>query len=159
MSTQPPPVRGKDYRIRPLKRGDRDAAFKLLAADGWVVPAGDQELAISWVVQHPEIESFVAHDGAAFSRLFGMIAMSHRPQLRLGGRVACIDLFLVAFEQRNKGIGHDLLEQALRRSEALGCKRVEIYLSPERSERHEFFEVNGFVKGNNHLFIRPAPPK
>ena len=28
---QPPPASGKDYRIRPLKRGDRDAAFKLLA--------------------------------------------------------------------------------------------------------------------------------
>jgi GNAT superfamily N-acetyltransferase len=159
MSIQPPPVSGKDYRIRPLKRGDRDAAFKLLAADGWVVPASDQELAISWVVQHPEMESFVAHDAAAFSRLFGMITMSHRPQLRLGGRVACIDLFLVAPEKRNKGIGHDLLGQALRRSEALACKRVEIYLPPERSERHEFFEANGFVKGNNDLFIRPAPPK
>lgn len=159
MSTQPPPAGGKDYRIRPLKRGDRDAAFKLLAADGWVVPAGDQELAISWVVQHPEIECFVAHDAAAFSRLFGMITMSHRPQLRLGGRVACIDLFLVAPEQRHKGIGVDLLTQALRRSEALGCKRVEIYLPPEMDERKVFFEGNGFLKGNNNLYVRPAPPK
>ena len=24
----------KDYRIRPLKRGDKDAVFRLLAADG-----------------------------------------------------------------------------------------------------------------------------
>lgn len=160
MSTQPPPpASGRDYRIRPLKRGDRDAAFKLLAADGWTVPAGDQELAISWVVQHPEMESFVAHDAVAFSRLFGMITMSHRPQLRLGGRVACIDLFLVAPEQRHKGIGHDLLTQALRRSEALACKRVEIYLPPERDDRHAFFEANGFVKGNNDLYLRPAPAK
>ena len=159
MNTQPPPASGKDYRIRSLKRGDRDAAFKLLASDGWVVPAGDQELAISWVVQHPEMESFVAHDAAAFSKLFGMITMSHRPQLRLGGRVACIDLFLVAPEQRHKGIGHDLLTQALRRSEALGCKRVEVYLPPQGDSRLAFFESNGFVKGNNDLYVRPAPPK
>ncbi len=159
MNTQRPPPGGKDYRIRPLKRGDRDAAFKLLAADGWVVPAGDQELAISWVVQHPEIESFVAHDSATFSRLVGMITMSHRPQLRLGGRVACIDLFVVAPEQRHKGIGHDLLAQALRRSEALGCKRVEIFLPPERGERLTFFEGNGFVRGNNDLYIRPVALK
>ena len=158
MNTQPPPVSGKDYRIRPLKRGDRDAAFKLLAADGWAVPAGDQELAISWVVQHPEMESFVAHDAAAFSKLFGMITMSHRPQLRLGGRVACIDLFLVAAEQRHKGIGHDLLVQALRRSEALGCKRVEVYLPPQGDNRLAFFTANGFVKGNNDLHVRRAPP-
>jgi GNAT superfamily N-acetyltransferase len=159
MSTQRPGPGGKDYRIRPLKRGDRDAVFKLLEADGWVVPAGDQELAVSWVVQHPEIESFVAHEATMFSWLVGMITMSHRPQLRLGGRVACIDLFVVAREQRHKGIGHDLLAQALRRSEALGCKRMEIFLPPERDERLTFFEGNGFVKGNNDLYIRPAPPK
>lgn len=154
--TQPPPAAGssKDYRIRPLKRGDRDAAFKLLAADGWVVPAGDQELAISWVVQHPEMESFVAHDAAAFSRLFGMITMSHRPQLRLGGRVASIDLFVVAPEHRHKGIGHDLLSQALARAQALGCKRVEMMLPEEQDERHAFFAGYGFVNNGNDLWIR-----
>src|SRR5947209_13080246 len=154
LPTQPPPADGKSYRVRPLKRGDRDAAFKLLADDGWVVPANEQELAISWVVQHPEMESFVAHDVAAFSRLFGMITMSHRPQLRLGGRVACIDLFLVAPEQRHKGIGEDLLAQALRRSEALGCKRMEIYLPPQRDERHTFFEGHRFARSENELYIR-----
>jgi GNAT superfamily N-acetyltransferase len=156
-ATTPPPADGKDYRIRPLKRGDRDAAFKLLAEDGWPVPANDQELAISWVVQHPEMESFVAHDAAAFSRLYGMITMSHRPQLRLGGRVACIDLFLVAPEHRHKRIAHDLLAQALRRTEALACKRVEVYLPPGDGRR-TFFESNGFLKAANDLLIRPAPP-
>ena len=157
--TQPPPADGKDYRIRPLKRGDRDAIFKLLASDGWVVPANDQELAISWVVQHPEIESFVAHDAAAFSRLYGMITMSHRPQLRLGGRVACIDLFLVAPEHRQKGIGNDLLVQALRRTEALACKRVEVYLPEAQDDRHVFFEGYGFLKTANHLYVLPARPR
>ena len=119
LPSQPPPPKssdGKDYRVRSLKRGDRDAVFKLLASEGWVVPAGDQELAISWVVQHPEMESLVAHDAAAFSKVFGMITMSHRPQLRLGGRVACIDLFHVAPEQRKKGIEQDLFAQSLRRA-------------------------------------------
>ena len=156
--TQPPPATGKDYRIRPLKRGDRDAIFKLLADDGWVVAAGDQELVVSWVVQHPEMESFVAHDASSYSRLFGMITMSHRPQLRLGGRVACIDLFVVTAEQRHKGIGHDLLAQAVRRSEALACKRVEMLLPQARDERHGFLEGHGFVKSDSNLYVRPTPP-
>jgi GNAT superfamily N-acetyltransferase len=159
MGSAPPPAGGKDYRVRPLKRGDRDAAFKLLAADGWPVPNGDQELAISWVVQHPEIESWVAHDALAFSRLYGMITMSHRPQLRLGGRVASIDLFLITPDHRGKGIEGDLLAQSLRRAEALGCKRIEIYLPPERDYRHTFFESSGFSKNNNDLFVRAAAPK
>ena len=154
--SQPPPPKsdGKDYRIRPLKRGDRDNAFKLLATAGWVVPAGEQELAISWVVQHPEMESFVAHDVASFSRLFGIITMSHRPQLRVGGRVACIDLFVVAQEHRNKGVGTDLLTQALRRSEALACKRIELHLPAERDSLHEFFEQNGFEKKGDLLYVK-----
>lgn len=155
-SQPPPPPKGADWKLRSLKRGDRDAAFKLLAADGWNVPAGEQELAISWVVQHPEMESFVAHDAAAFSRLFGMITMSHRPQLRLGGRVACIDLFLVAPDQRGKGIGHALLAQSLRRAEALGCKRMELYLPRERGDHHAFFEEAGFVRNESEVYVRPV---
>ena len=150
------PAPGKDYRLRPLKRGDKEAAFRLLAADGWMVPAADQETALSWVVQHPEMESFVAHDAQVYSRLYGVITMSHRPQLRLGGRVASIDLFIVAPEQRHKGIGHDLLTQALRRSEALGCKRVEMLLPEPRDDRHDFFEKAGFVNNGNDLYIRKS---
>jgi len=156
--SNPAPAAGKDWRIRPLKRGDREAAFKLLALEGWTVPAEEQEAALSWVVQHPELESFVAHDAASYGRLYAMITMSHRPQLRLGGRVASIDLFVVAPEHRHKGIGKDLLEQALRRSEALGCKRVEMLLPENRDERHAFFESYGFVNNGNDLYIRKVLP-
>ncbi|HUJ28347.1 MAG TPA: GNAT family N-acetyltransferase [Myxococcales bacterium] len=152
--SRPPPASGKDYRIRPLKRGDRDAVFRLLADDGWKVAASDQELAISWVVQHPEMESFVAHDAGAYSRLYGMITMSHRPQLKLGGRVASIDLFIVSPEQRGRGIGHDLLTQAIGRAQALACKRMEVLLPEPRDDRHDFFEGYQFVNNGFDLFIR-----
>jgi GNAT superfamily N-acetyltransferase len=156
--SSPAPAGGKEWRIRPLKRGDREAAFKLLAAEGWVVAGHEQEAVLSWVVQHPELESFVAHDAASYGRLYAMITMSHRPQLRLGGRVASIDLFVVAQEQRHKGIGHDLLLQALRRSEALACKRVEMLLPEKRDERHDFFESYGFVNNGNDLHVRKVTP-
>lgn len=157
MSLPPPPLKppdGKDYRIRPLKRGDRDNAFKLIATQGWNVPASEQELAISWVVQHPEMESWVAHDVAAFSRLFGMITLSHRPQLRVGGRVACIDLFFVADEHRHKGVGGDLFAAAMKRIEALACKRIELHLPPQRDGRHEFFEQFGFLRAPDDLYVK-----
>src|SRR3954470_1227263 len=89
----PPP--GKEYRIRALRRGDRDVLFRLLASEGWVVGEGEQETVLSWVVQHPEMESLVAHEAACFTRVSGIITMSHRPQLGLGGRVATIVLFVV----------------------------------------------------------------
>jgi GNAT superfamily N-acetyltransferase len=153
-----PPSVSKEWRIRPLKRGDRDAVFKLLAADGWVVPAAEQEAVLSWVVQHPEMESLVAHDALSYGRVFALITMSHRPQLKLGGRVASIDLFVVAPEHRHKGIGNDLLSQAVRRAQALGCKRLEMLLPEARDERRTFFESYGFVNNGDDLFVRPVTP-
>ena len=158
MSTYPPPASGKEWRVRPLKRGDREMVFRLLASDGWIVPGHEQEAVLSWVVQHPEMESYVAHDALSYTRVHAMITMSHRPQLKLGGRVATIDLFVVAPEQRNRGIGHDLLTQALRRAEALGCKRVEMLLPEPREDRHAFFESYGFKNTGNDLFVRPVAP-
>ena len=158
MVSIPPAVSGKEWRIRPLKRGDREVVFKLLAADGWVVPGHEQEAVLSWVVQHPEMESLVAHDTVSYGRVFALITMSHRPQLKLGGRVASIDLFVVAPEHRHKGIGNDLLSQALRRAQALGCKRLEMLLPEPRDERRAFFESYGFVNGGDDLFVRPVAP-
>jgi GNAT superfamily N-acetyltransferase len=157
-SKSQPSLSGKDYRIRPLKRGDREPVFRLLSDDGWVVPAHDQENVLSWVVQHPEMESFVAHDVISFSRVIGAITMSHRPQLRLGGRVASIDLFVVEEARRGQGVGTDLLVQALRRSEALACKRVELHLSLPHGAQHEFFEQHGFVKNAAELYVRQNRP-
>ena len=160
MASIPPvlPSSGKEWRLRSLNRGDREAAFRLLAGEGWIVPAHEQEAALSWVVQHPEMESIVAHDTFAYRRLFGMITISHRPQLRLGGRVASIDLFVVDPEQRHKGIGQDLLAQSMRRADALGCKRIEMLLPEPRSERHAFFEGHGFVNNGYDLWIRKVTP-
>jgi GNAT superfamily N-acetyltransferase len=118
-----------------------------------VVPAAEQETAISWIVQHPEMDSFVAHDAASFSRVFGFITLTHRPQLRLAGRVGCIDAFAVAEEARHRGIGTDLLEQVLRRAAALGCKRIELSLPAERDGRHDFFEQRGFAQDASRLFV------
>ena len=155
--TSPPPD-GKPYRIRGLKRGDKDAVFRLLAEEGWTVPAGDQELTISWIVQHPETETLVAHDPAAYSRLFGLISMSHRPQIRLGGRVASIDLFLVSHDQRGHGIGLDLLAHSTRRAEALGCKRLELSLTSGNDFGREFFLQQGFAATDNSVYVKPLKP-
>lgn len=152
-SSPPPPGGDRGYKVRPLKRSDRDAVFKLLAVDGWVVPLGEQETTISWIVQHPEMDAFVAHDAASFSRLFGFIIFSHRPQLRLAGRVGCIEAFAIAEEHRGKGIGKDLFDSVIRRAEALGCKRLEVHLPGTRDGRHRFFEERGFARAGDELFV------
>jgi len=44
---------------------------------------------------------------------------------------------------------------AMRRAEALGCKRIEMLLPELRSERHTFFENQGF-REQRHESLGPA---
>ena len=44
--------------------------------------------------------------------------------------------------------------QALRRSEALACKRIELHLPAERDPLHDFFELHGFAKNGDQLYVR-----
>src|SRR5947207_12613302 len=156
--SQPPPIPAKDYRIRPLKRGDKDAVFRLLAADGWTVPASEQETVLSWVVQHPEIESFVAHHAVSYGSVFAVLTLSHRPRLRLGGRLGTIDLFAVDEMERGRGVGTDLLAQAMRRAEALGCRRIELRLPGKRHDRDDCFDAHGFACTGDSLYVRRLHP-
>ena len=153
-----PPPPGKEYRIRSLRRGDRELLFRLLASEGWVVAEGEQETVLSWVVQHPEMETFVAHHAASYGSVFAVLTLSHRPQLRLGGRLGCIDLFAVEEAERGKGVGSDLLAQAMRRAEALGCRRIELRLPGPRDDRHDFFEAHGFTCTGDQLYVRRLNP-
>ena len=74
------------FRVRPARRGDAEALATLLAELGY--PGSADQATVHWVISHPEIEVFVAGD--AQDKAVGMIAFSHRPQLRARGRVATL---------------------------------------------------------------------
>lgn len=111
-------------RIRVSRRGDRDAIFRLLSEVGVEVGAHEQSNTLSWIVSHPEIEVLLAVD--PLDRGIGMISLSHRPSLRLGGRLATIESLIVSGPYRRKGIGAELLERSINRAKMLGCKQVEL---------------------------------
>jgi GNAT superfamily N-acetyltransferase len=78
------------------------------------------------VLSHPEIEVYVAAD--AQDRPIGLLSLSHRPQLRLAGRVATIDELVVMLVWRRKGVARALMQRALERARVLSVKRVELQL-------------------------------
>jgi len=98
-----------------------------------------------WVLNHPEIDVIIAADN--LDRVIGFVSLSHRPQLRLRGRIATIDELVVAEGWHNKRVGTKLLAAALARASALSVKRVEIHTHKGRaSYRRSFYERNGFVE-------------
>ena len=127
-------------RIRPVRRGDRDSIYRLLQEVGVSVPAIDQSNTLSWIVSHPETEVQIAVD--ALDRGVGMISLSHRPSLLLGGRTASIDSLVVTGALRARGIGSELLERTLARAKILGCRAVEVTASTVTSRN--YLEKRGF---------------
>ena len=110
------------FRVRLARRGDGEQLGLLLAELGHG-GAGDTAT-VHWVLSHPEIEVHVAADGS--DRPLGLLSFSHRPQLRLSGRIATIDELVVSRAWRRKGVGRELLKRAIDRAKVLGVKRLEI---------------------------------
>jgi GNAT superfamily N-acetyltransferase len=105
---------------------------------------GSDTQTVHWVTSHPEIEIFVACD--AQDRPVGMLSLSHRPQLRLRGRIATVDELVVTEPWRRRGVGRALLLHAIERAKVLSVKRLEL------ASRHEagpdtvrFYEACGFA--------------
>lgn len=142
----PPP---EGVKIRPARRGDRDSIYSLFEETGVVVASREQSNTLSWIVSHPEIEVLVAVDVG--DRGVGMIALSHRPSLKVGGRLATIDSFVVAPGWRGRGIGDELLVRSLNRAQMLGCKRVE--LSADTPQSHDFLKKRGFTNTGGVLAV------
>ena len=144
-------------KLRAARRGDTDSIYRLLAEGSGesaaVVPVADQSNTVSWIVSHPETEVMLAVDRQDAG--VGMISLSHRPSLRIGGRIASIETLLVTGAMRGKGIGSALLDHMLDRARKLGCKRVEVPafdpVSVAYLEKRGFAATSGRIMGLSSL--------
>ncbi|MFP2910617.1 GNAT family N-acetyltransferase [Pyxidicoccus sp. 3LFB2] len=137
------------FRIRRARRGDAEAMALLLRELGY--PQGTDQQTVHWVVSHPEIEIFVAGDPQ--DRPVGMISFSHRPQLRLRGRVATVDELVVTEAWRRRGVGRGLIKQILERCKVLSVKQLQL-VSPMAStpETRSFYAACGFTEIDSGVF-------
>ena len=136
---------GDNAKIRRARRGDRESIAALLKELGYP-DAGDAG-SLLWVLNHPEVEVWVAVD--KLDRPVAFLSLSHRPQLRLSGRITTIDELVVSEAWRGKGVGSQLLATAIDRAKALSAKRVELMTHRGReSFRRSFYVKNGFVEAD-----------
>lgn len=108
---------------------------------------------VHWVLSHPEIEVHVAADSG--DRPIGFLSLSHRPQLRLSGRIATIDELVVLPSARRQGVGRALVQRALERARVLSVKRVDLQLPSEPVEAtFRFCEAMGFQDAERGVVTR-----
>ena len=105
------------------------------------------------VVRHPEAVVLVLAEGV---RVVGYLALSHRPQIRLGGRVAMVDELAIDADHRRRGLGSHLLDHALDLARGLACVRIEVAAdrAPDRVAR-AFFDKHRFVEIDAALLRLP----
>ncbi|WP_309895746.1 GNAT family N-acetyltransferase [Archangium sp.] len=144
MPTKTPVPDAPPFRIRRARRGDAESLASLLREMGY--PQGSDAQTVHWVISHPEIEIFVAADTQ--DRPVGMVSLSHRPQLRLRGRIATVDELVVTESWRRRGVGRALMQQVVERcgARALSVKRLEVGGAYAVEEVRAFYQACGFVQ-------------
>jgi GNAT superfamily N-acetyltransferase len=145
--------------VRRARPGDASHVYTLVEQLGYTPDHRGFDETFAQVVRHPEAAVFVAVEGL---RVIGYLAMSHRPQVRLGGRTAYVDELAVEERRRGEGVGTALLESALAYARGLGCRRVDLVSSRQRqSYRRGFYVSHGFVEVDSAVLrfdlARPKP--
>jgi ribosomal protein S18 acetylase RimI-like enzyme len=130
--------------VRRARPGDASHVFALVEQLGYHPDHRGFDETFAQVVRHPEAAVFVAVEGL---RVIGYLAMSQRPQIRLGGRAANIDELVVDERRRDEGVGTALLDAAIAYARGLGCKRVDLHTARARqSYQRGFYVAHGFTE-------------
>jgi GNAT superfamily N-acetyltransferase len=146
VSLEPPSAAAQVRRGRP---GDAASVLSLLKQLGYSPEERSFDETFALVVRHPEAAVFIANEGV---RVIGYLALSQRPQIRLGGRLAVVDELVVEESRRGTGIGSALLDAAVAFARGLGCVRIELVTARVReSYVRGFYARRGFREADSAI--------
>jgi GNAT superfamily N-acetyltransferase len=131
--------------LRPAVDADAESARTLIRELGYG-GLDEQTFSRSFasVLADPTQHAWVAEkDG----HVVGLMSLSVRPQLRLGGCIVTIDEIVVTEHARGEGIGSRLLEFAKAEATRVGARRLELHTARRRpSYARGFYAKNGFTE-------------
>ena len=142
--------------VRTITRADEGAIWALLVELGYAsLERAALARALGRFVAHDEMRAWVAEEAGA---IVGLVTLSWRVQLRLGGLLATIDELVVAELARGKGVGAALVRAAKDHAHALGAARLQVETNAAREAyRRGFYPKNGFVEVDRAV-LRIEPP-
>ncbi len=142
-------------RVRAATTDDCAAIRELLIALGYASGGGPQlpEL-LRAALARADLALFVACDRAdPLGTPLGLIQLSRRPQLHLGGTLVSIDALTVSPEARGRGVGGRLLRRARAYARLHHAVRIEVHTTRSRENyRRGFYPAHGYREVDSALF-------
>lgn len=108
--------------LRRARPGDAPGVRALVEQLGFTPEERAFTETFTQVARHPEAVVLVLAEGV---RVVGYLALSHRPQIRLGGRIAVIDELAVDPTYAGLGLDTELRDHALELARGLACVRID----------------------------------
>ena len=140
------------YLIRPADAADAEALVELGRAvgrepEGWLITddwrgAGDERRYLKALRRFPYAAVFVAE--TADGKIVGRLSLA-RDQHPASAHVADLGL-LVAREHRRRGVGRELLEQAVEWAREQGVRKLELHVFPYNEAAIALYEQFGFER-------------
>lgn len=139
--------------LRRARPGDAPGVRTLVEYLGYAPDPRAFTETFTQVARHPEAVVLVLTEGI---RVVGYLAISHRPQIRLGGRIAVIDELAVDPDYSGRGLGSALLEHGLELACGLACVRIEVSTRRSRASFDRgFYRKHGFIETDSALLRQP----
>lgn len=103
-----------------------------------------QACGLRLIMEQPDVgRIFCASEG---NFIAGMVNILFTVSTAEGGRVAWLEDLIVHPDCRGRGIGRQLLEEALRRARSAGCRRITLLTDRTNLPAMRFYEGSGFVR-------------
>ena len=106
--------------------------------------AARQTCGLRLILEQPEIGHIYC--AVANERIVGMVSMLFTVSTAQGGRAAWLEDMIVHPELRGRGIGEQLLNEAIRCGRDNDCKRITLLTDDANSEAMRFYSRADFVR-------------
>ena len=114
-----------------------------------------QQRGLKMIIEDPQIGTILV--ARINGRPIGMLNLLYTVSTALGERVALLEDMVVAAEQRDSGIGSQLLEAALQFAKQQGCRRITLLTDRDNGNAQRFYQRQNFTQSPMVALRRPLP--
>lgn len=105
-----------------------------------------QKMGLEAIINNPGIGEILVIKGD--NRILGMVSLLYSISTALGGKVAILEDMIVHKDYRQKGLGKELLGEAIRFSKERNCLRLTLLTDFNNDVAIQFYQQFGFKKSD-----------